>query len=103
MPRTISTTVTGVADSPTLALNLFQEAPIAIAVQVQCGSACTYTVQYTLEEPLTASPPWCSDTNATDQTADILLAIDAPITGVRLHQTAGSATSTLLVKQAGGV
>lgn len=87
---------TGINNSD--AILLYQDCPIYAIGTVFVGSGNTCTVQYTLDDAL-REEYWFTLTDMGDLTGNADFTIVFPVKAVRLHQTAGSEISTLLLRQ----
>lgn len=106
MAKRMSVTVTGVADSAPIPLDLNSSAPFNVDLWVDVGAGCTYTIQVTCDntqasgyDPSTGF--WIDHISATGLTVDCAVALAFPATAVRLHQTVGATASVFTVLQQG--
>lgn len=106
MAKRMSVTVTGVAVSAPIPLDLNSSAPFNTSLWVDVGAGCTYTIQCTSDDVqasgyVPASGVWVDIPTAIGLTADCAIAISLPSTAVRLNQTVGAAGSVFTVLQQG--
>lgn len=106
-PVTVSTTGIGAAlASPPVPLDQYLT-PFQVTLQCTVNGAATYSVEWTSDDiwapgwsPLTAN--WFAAaanlTGAVDAEAGSLV---SPVSAVRIRQTAGGGTATMVVRQAG--
>jgi hypothetical protein len=104
--KAISVTTSGVSASSVAATNN-NTTPVNITVAVRVTGACTYNVEYTLDDVYAtsftpASAVWFNHpTLAAGQTTTKDCQINWPVTGIRINQTAGAGSSAATVLQAG--
>lgn len=105
--RPITIKVTGVAASPPIPIDQYQN-PTNISVEVVPGAGCTYTLQYTTDDvfaagydPATGNWSSVSAGNLVAATTAQQAKVTDPATAFRLNQTVGAATSTLRLVQSG--
>lgn len=106
MAKRMSVTVTGVAVSAPIPLDLNSSAPFNTSLWVDVGAGCTYTIQCTSDNVqadnyVAASGVWIDHSDATGLTVDCAVGLAFPATAVRLNQTVGAAASTLTILQQG--
>lgn len=106
MAKRMSATVTGVAVSAPIPLDLNSSAPFNVSLWVDVGAGCTYTIQCTSDDVqapgyVAASGVWIDHVSATGLTVDCAVAQAFPVTAVRLNQTVGAAASTFTILQQG--
>lgn len=105
--RPVRVTTSGVSVSSVVPIDKYLN-PTNIALAVIVNGAATYTVQHTFDDVFA---PTFNPATATwfDHPTLAALAVNAdgnyayPPTGVRLNQTAGAGSATLVVNQAGAV
>jgi len=102
--RPASVTVTGVAISAWLPLDLGSVGPNA-GIFLDMGAACTGTVEVTADDifnPAVVPIAYASGVaTLTGATTDVAAALNYPARAVRLNQSAGAALSRLTVVQKG--
>lgn len=102
MAKRMSVTVTGVAASAAIPLDLNSNSPFNTSLWVKVGAGCTYTIQCTSDPTSTSTPAvWIDHSDATALTVDCAVGLAFPATAVRLNQTAGAAASVFTVIQQG--
>lgn len=105
--RPVSVSVTGVADSSVIPIDQYLN-PTSIGMGFICGAGCTATVQHTFDDVFSptfnpATATWFDHPTMAAMVANANGNYAFPPRGVRLRQTAGAATSTLRLVQAGAV
>jgi hypothetical protein len=108
MAKPVRNTVTGIATSNPVPLSTLAGSPFNVTLGVYGGSGCTYTIQFTLDDVFApgydpATGKWIDHPDATAQTGDTVVMLVAPVTAVRLNQTAGATASTFFVCQSGNM
>lgn len=104
--KSISLTTSGTSTSSVAATNN-NVTPVSIEVLVRVTGACTYNVEYTLDDVYAAgfvpgSATWLNHpTLAAGQTTTKDCQFTWPVTGIRINQTAGAGSSATTVLQAG--
>lgn len=105
--RPITIQVTGVADSPPIPIDMYQN-PTNISVGVVPGAGCTYTVQYTTDDVFAVGYVPANGNWSSVSAGNLVAAVTAqqakvtdPATAYRLHQTAGATVTTLRLVQSG--
>lgn len=104
--RPIQLATSGISASPVAAMNL-HTSPVNIEVAVRVTGACTYNVEYTLDNVYASgfvpgSAIWFNHpTLAAGQTTTKDCQITWPVTGIRINQTAGAGSSAATALQAG--
>ena len=106
MAKRMSASVTGVAASAVIPLDLNSNSPHNVSLWVDVGAGCTYTIQCTSDNVQAtgysaASGVWIDHSDATGLTTDCAVGLAFPATAVRLNQTVGAAASVLTVLQQG--
>lgn len=96
----------GISTSNVASMNA-NTSPVNIEIVVRVTGACTYNVEYTLDDIFSptftqAAATWFNHpTLAAAQTTTKDCQITWPVTGIRINQTAGAGSSATTVLQAG--
>lgn len=102
--RRITTTVSGVANSPVLPLD--QRAQVFnVGIAIEVTGTVTYTVQFTLDDIYNSAitPIWFSvSAGMTSATASQAGALTIPASAMRLSITAGTGSITMVLLQSSG-
>lgn len=103
--RPIYVTATGVAVSSPVPLDQYQT-PFNVGLGVKVGAGCTCKVQHTFDDPFDpafnpATATWFDHSSLTGLAANADGNYAFPVRAIRLNQTAGANTSTLVILQAG--
>ena len=104
--KSISLATSGVSASSVAPTNA-NATPISIEVAVRVTGACTYNVEYTLDDVYSptfsaGSATWFNHPTLTaGQTTTKDCQITWPVTGIRINQTAGAGSSAATILQAG--
>lgn len=104
--KSMSLSTSGVSTSSVAAINN-NVTPVNLTVAVKVTGACTYNVEYTLNDIFDPAftqvgATWFNHpTLAAGQTTTKDCTITWPVTGVRINQTAGAGSAAVIVLQAG--
>lgn len=106
MAKRMSVTVTGVAASAAVPLDLNSNSPHNVSLWVVPGAGCTYTIQCTSDNVqasgyVASSGTWINHSDATALTTNCAVGLNFPATAVRVNQTVGAALTTFTVIQQG--
>ena len=103
--RPVTVTATGVAVSAPVVLDQYQ-GPFNVGLGVKVGAGCTCKVEHTFDDPFAATfdpstAVWFDHASLKALAANADGNYAFPVRAIRLNQSAGAATSTLVVLQAG--
>lgn len=101
--RPVRITVTGVADSAPIPLDLYLT-PFNVSLAVEVTGDITYSVQWTTDDIYNTAvvPVWfAAAANLTAATDNQVASLVSPVTAVRLSNSAGTGSAKLTVAQAG--